>query len=229
VPALAAGMLSSPYFHIGVAMAATNRSSIAVLVFVLSALAACGEEPAPHSVGEFIEDPILLEATMVRCGQDRAASRYEPECINARDAAGAMAKAREEASRRELETESERKRQALRRAQEAAAAARRRVQEAQRKKEEAEYYGEFDPLPREEQVPGTPDDTDRDREEREPVDPPAASTPPASAIAADAAAQPEPEVSLPVSDDASASDPATAAGTDLEGVREELKRRQDQR
>ncbi len=56
--------------------------------------------------------------------------------------------AKEEAARRaELEAQSERKRQALRRAQEAAAEARRRAAEAERRREEAAYLAQFGQLP----------------------------------------------------------------------------------
>ena len=114
---------------------------------LLSVLWGCGEEAPPHTVTEFMEDPILLEATMVRCAQDRAASRYEPECVNASEAVNRIAAARERGRREELEAESERKRQALRRAQQAAADVRRRAQEAQKRQEETDYFGEFDSLP----------------------------------------------------------------------------------
>ena len=88
-------------------------------------LAACAEPPPPRSVAEFLENPIILEAALVRCSQNRDESRYEAECVNAREANKLVA-AREEADRRaEFETRSERKRQALRRTQEAAANCRR--------------------------------------------------------------------------------------------------------
>lgn len=110
-------------------------------------VAGCGEEPPPTSVPEFMENPILLEATMVRCVQNRAEARYDAECMNAREAVDRIAAAEEEARRADLEAQSERKRQALRRAQEAAAEARRQAQEAERRREEAEYLGQFEPLP----------------------------------------------------------------------------------
>ena len=72
-------------------------------------------------------------------------SRYVAECINARDAINRIeAAAGKEFVEIELEKQSERKRQALRRTQEAAAEARRRTLEAQRLREEQEYLGIFD-------------------------------------------------------------------------------------
>ena len=109
----------------------------------LSLLAACADEPPPRSVGEFIDKPLMLEAAMVRCLQNRTETRYDAECVNARQAAQQVA-AKEEAARRvELETRSERKRLALRRTQEAAMQARKRAAENERLREEADYLAQF--------------------------------------------------------------------------------------
>ena len=107
----------------------------------------CAKEPPPWTVNEFMADPILLEATMVRCGQDRSSKKYDVECVNAREAINHIAKAEIAASREELEAQSERKRRALRRTQEAAAEARRYRDEAERRRREAEYLGQFDQVP----------------------------------------------------------------------------------
>lgn len=122
----------------------TRTASIALAALLV--LAACGEEPPPTSVSQFMENPILLEATMVRCVENRAEARYDPACLNARDAVNRIAARKEQARRAELEAQSERKRQALRRAQQAAAEARRRALEEQRRQEEAELLGPFAPL-----------------------------------------------------------------------------------
>ena len=111
---------------------------------ILVMLFACSEEPPPVSVAEFMEQPRLLEATMVRCAQNRSESRYLVECINARDAVNRIEAAQARTRRQDLESQSERKRQALRRTQQAAAEARRRTQEAQSLREEQEYLGLFD-------------------------------------------------------------------------------------
>jgi hypothetical protein len=206
------------------------KRTVAVF-FVLSLVGACGEEPPPPTVTEFMEDPILLEATIVRCGQDRSATRYDEECVNARDAVDRIAAAREQERRKELEAESERKRQALRRAQEAAADARRRVHEAQKRREEAAYYGEFEPLPPDDETSG---DAEPAAGEGESVEPPGLENP----------HNPLPEDSQPVPPAGGGertplvteSEPAVGAGTGTEGsaateldaVREELKRRQDE-
>jgi len=113
----------------------------------LSLLTACSKPPPPVSVTEFMENPRLLEATMVRCAQHRSEMKYEPDCLKARDAIDRLERAEERAQRKQLEAQSERKRQALRRTQEAAAAARRRAEEDQQRREEAAYLGQFEEVP----------------------------------------------------------------------------------
>ena len=84
---------------------------------------------------------------MVRCSVDRSGTRYDQECINAREAVDRVQAKEEEKRRLELEARSERKRQALRRTQQAQAEARRRAEEAERLREEAEYLAQFGVLP----------------------------------------------------------------------------------
>jgi len=110
-------------------------------------VAACDEEPQPRSIEEFVDDPLLLEAAVVRCSRNRNETRYDAECINAREAVKRISAAEEAERRARLERESERKRQALRRTQEAAAEARRRAEEARRRREEAEYLAQFGEVP----------------------------------------------------------------------------------
>ena len=90
----------------------------------------CAKEPPPRTVAEFLDNRILLEATMVRCGKNRNMSKYEVDCVNAREAINRIATIDEKERRAELEAQSARKRKALRRTQEAAAEARRRAAEA---------------------------------------------------------------------------------------------------
>ena len=97
----------------------------------------------------------MLEAALVRCGQNRVETRYDAECVNARQA-NRVVMAEEEAKRREaFEEQSERKREALRRTQRAAAEARRRAEEQQRLREEAEYLAQFGQVPEQEGTGGT--------------------------------------------------------------------------
>lgn len=121
---------------------------LTMLLIGIGLLAGCAkEEPPPRTVTEFLDNPILLEAAMVRCGRDRRESRYEPECINAREAVNRVQAKEEEARRLELEARSEDKRKALRRMQEAQEKARRRAEEAARQRKEAEYLAQFGVLP----------------------------------------------------------------------------------
>ena len=120
---------------------------LVILLFGGAFLVGCSKELPPRSVQEFLDDPILLEASVVRCAQNRSESRYNAECVNARQAV-AIIEAREERERADLlEAQSERKRQALRRTQEAAAEARRRAESAERLRREAEYLAQFGELP----------------------------------------------------------------------------------
>ena len=118
-----------------------SRPTILLLCTVL--LAACAKEAPPRTVTEFMDEPLLLEAVLLRCTENRAESRYEAECVNAREAVK-LIEAKEVAARRaELEEMSERKREALRRTQQAAAEARRRAAEAEKLREEMEYQAQF--------------------------------------------------------------------------------------
>lgn len=169
-------------------------------------LTACAEEPPPVSVAEFMGNPRLLEAMMVLCARNRSETKYDAECLNARDAVNRQEAASERERRNQLEAQSERKRQALRRTQEAAAEARRRRLEAQRLKEEAEYLGLF------EEVPAAADSSQA-------IVPNSAPAMPANG----SVTAPSPvEAARSIDGDIS---PQTAS--DLQRIREELRRRQE--
>jgi len=177
----------------------------------LGLLAACSEEPPPVSIEELMENPRLLEATVVRCGQNRAEMKYVVECVNARDAVNRIERAEERERRAALEEQSERKRQALRQTQEAAAAARRRAEEERRRREEAAYLGLFEETP----AANVAEQSDRNG----PIN--SAPVPAGNAPTADFEPAAEPEEELPVTEELPAE-----PGSDLEAIREELKRRQ---
>ena len=194
--------------------------------------AGCTPEPPPaRTTTEFLDNPLLLEAAMVRCSADRAATRYDEECMNARRAVKRIQAKEEEARRAELEARSARKRQALRRTQQAATEARRRAEEAakeaERQRREAEYLAQFGVLPPPEQggegtEGGSPEgnlpvavapDVVVDEQSRTLV---------GDALpATDGGNAPE---ALPEQEEAA---PETEAG-DLESIREELRRRKDE-
>ncbi len=184
-------------------------------------LAGCAEEPPPRSATEFLENPIMLEAAMVRCSQDRTATRYDAECVNARQAVRQI-EAKEEAARRaDFDARSDRKRQALRRTQEAATQARRRAAEARRMQEEAEYLAQFGAAPpREDQYPAEETDTgnlplavipEKDQ-------PQVLSSGPGDVVRATDGGN-APAITVEPEDDSPA--------TDLESVRDELQRRNE--
>ena len=183
---------------------------VTICVSGLALLVGCSEPPPPVSVTDFMDNPRLLEATMVRCGQNRTEMKYESECVNAREAVNRLERVAELERRQQLEAQSERKRQALRRTQEAAAAARRRSEEERRRREEAEYLGLFDDA-------GVT------------ASPTAAGETGPAANAPTAGIEPEPPASAPVEEpvEVPASEPP-AATSDLGEVREELRRRSNQ-
>lgn len=125
-----------------------NLLRLTTALLVASLLSACAkEEIPPISVAEFMADAILLEATVVRCAHDRSATKYEAECVNAREAGNRIASNDRKDRSKELEAQSARKRQALRRTQQAATEARRRATEARRQREADEYLGIYQVVP----------------------------------------------------------------------------------
>lgn len=177
--------------------------------FACLLLAACSEEVPPVSVSEFADNPRLLEATMLRCAANRSETRYDQECINAREAVNRIEAAEERVRRVQMEEQSERKRQALRRTQEAAAAARQRALEEQRRREEEQYLGMF-----EDALSGTNDGSENP--------PPPIQAPPID----DAPGNESPSPVTPVEETA-VEESAAPSDTDLNAIREELKRRQE--
>jgi hypothetical protein len=161
-----------------------------------------------------MENPRLLEATMVRCAQNRSETKYLVECVNARDAVNRLEAGRQEAKRADLEAQSERKRQALRRTQEAAAEARRRAEEERNLREQAEYLG----VTEGEMSDGA--GLVNDMEAAADAAPAVGGNAPGVEIS-----PPEPDI---VEDPAGDMQPDAGVGSDLESIREELKRRQEE-
>ena len=199
---------------------------VTLLIGAIAVIAGCAEPPPPRSVQEFLDNPLVLEAALVRCSRNRSETRYEAECVNAREANKIVA-AREEAERRaEFEAQSERKRQALRRAQQAAAEARRRAEEAERRREEAAYLAQFGQLP--------PENSGQ-TEEPTSGNVPMAVIPEPGAEAANAADDGYSEPLLAPTSDASNApvaevepEPNPEPARDLDAIREELQRRNEQ-
>ncbi len=121
---------------------------ITFLLCGLGFAAACSEEPPPpRSVDFFARNPIVLEAMIVRCNENRSQTRYDDECINAREAARRISPKKEAEGRAALEAQSEVKREALRATQEAIAEQQRRAAAAEKELAEAEYLAQFGELP----------------------------------------------------------------------------------
>jgi hypothetical protein len=193
---------------------------VTVCLFAGVLLVACAEEAPPTSVGEFMENPRLLEATMVRCSQNRSTMKYETECVNARDAINRLERDEERERRAALEAQSERKRQQLRATQEAAAAARRRAEEDQRRREEEEYLGIFEAEPSG-QTSTAPDPgygVAPGNTSAEPIQQPAPQPVQSQPVQIESEPQPAPQAPAPP--------PSSDSTTDLDAIREELRRRQ---
>ncbi|HNP36718.1 MAG TPA: EexN family lipoprotein [Woeseiaceae bacterium] len=223
---------------------------LTLLIAALLQSAACVKEPPARTVTEFVDHPILLEAALLRCTENRAETRYEAECINVREAVKQV-EAKEAASRRaELEELSERKRETLRRTQQAAAEARRRARDAEARRKEAEYLAQFGQLPPVENeptdvlqgnmptavLPQAPSETMRRDEYRAPL-PPAGSNAPVAGQAElktpyDSPATRTPQATPDTVREATPgatpqANPAAAPEPDLNAIRDELKRRNE--
>ncbi len=197
-----------------------NRTRNSLFLCGFALIAACGEEPKPRTVTEFLDNPLVLEAAVVRCSVNREETRYDAECVNARQAITILEAKEERARRDAFEAQSERKREALRRTQEAAAEARRRVAEQSRLRSEAEYLAQFGELP-----PSTEADAASEA---------SSSNAPTAVIPESAEAEQKEQFYSEVVDTPAATDggnaPAMEAepGSDLEAIREELRKRSEE-
>jgi len=72
-------------------MATASYGSFCLVLGLCAVLAACIDRAPPRSFTEFMEDRFAREGTLVRCNADRTATANDPECINARRAAAALA------------------------------------------------------------------------------------------------------------------------------------------
>ena len=77
-----------------------NKTILPMLLCGSLFVVACSEERPARSVMSFLDNPQFLEAAVVRCSQNRDESRYEMECINARQAVS-LIEARDERARRD--------------------------------------------------------------------------------------------------------------------------------
>ena len=189
-----------------------NLFRLTTVALLASFLLACAqEEKPPISVGQFMADPILLEATVVRCAHDRSATKYDAECVNAREAGNRLASNDREDRRKDLEAQSARKRQALRRTQQAATEARRRAAEARRQREADEYLGIYEAMPNSD---ATAQDLNSGVVKTQ------------QAQRADLLPGNQPGVSVSPNIDKVPDDSLQVPPTDIDSVREELRRRQ---
>ena len=50
-----------------------------ILMGGLALVAGCAKPPPPRSVQEFVDNPLVLEAALVRCSRNRSETRYDSE------------------------------------------------------------------------------------------------------------------------------------------------------
>ena len=191
----------------------------ALLLCGIAFVAACSEEPPPRTVQEYLENPIVLEAAMVRCSQNRDKTRYEPECVNARQAVSILEAKEERERAKQFEAQSERKREALRRTQAAAAEARRRAAEAERRRREAAYLAQFGELPPAEDGEAVDGGTTANE--------PGMVAPDPEPVPAEATAPAQSNMQ-PASDGSNAPGVDGTPPSDLNAIREELQRRSEE-
>lgn len=165
---------------------------------------------------DYLDDPIALEAAVVRCAANRSETRYDAACVNARQAVSII-EARKDRERRDaFEAESAAKRAALRRTQQAAAEARRRAEEAEQRRREAAYLAQFGELP-----PAEEEETEVADETA--INAPGAVLPPAPEAPVSSATE-----EAPASDGGNAPVVDTEPPADLDSIREELRRRNEE-
>ncbi len=202
------------------------KNSLRIGFAAVPLLSACSDEQPVHSVDDLMRNEVLLEATLVRCTQNRAQMRYEPECVNVREAVKLIEVQEEKARREQLEAQSKRKREALRRTQQAVAEARRRASERERMIETGGVIVEFEETPPAEPgtvIVGSPSETPTVTPAESVEFAPAATSGTVQAVetpAADPASVGEPVAENEV--------PAVEPVSDIEAVRQELGRRGDE-
>ena len=129
-----------------------SRRRLAVVLGLLAVAAGCVNEPPPRSFTEFMEDRFAREGTLVRCNADRTATANDPECINARRAAAALAAQDDAAQRERRDAQSEARLLAARQREAAQQEAQRRAALEARAEEQLAYEAQWE----EEQVAEPP-------------------------------------------------------------------------
>ena len=132
--------------------AAVGRRWLALSLGLCAGIAGCVNEPPPRSFTEFMEDRFAREGTLVRCNADRTATANDPECINARRAAAALAAQDDAAQRERRDAQSEARLLAARQREAAQQEAQRRAEVAAQTEEQLAYESLWE----EEQTPQPP-------------------------------------------------------------------------
>jgi hypothetical protein len=121
---------------------AAGRGGLAVALLGCVLATACSK-PDARGFDEFMEDRIAREGVIARCNQNREATENDIECANARRAASTIALREEQARRRELELESDKKLSMLRAEIERRDRAKREAMDAALKAAQAAYEAQW--------------------------------------------------------------------------------------
>lgn len=121
-----------------------TRCRLGALLLASAVLVACVEEPPPRSFVEFMEDSLAREGVLVRCNADRDATAFDPECVNARRAAAAIAAQEDVGKRERLEAQSEARLAAARQRADAQLAAERNAVLAAEAERSHSYEAQWD-------------------------------------------------------------------------------------
>jgi leucyl-tRNA synthetase len=141
---------------------------VGIFLVALLAMTGCAKEQVPTSVDEFMQDRVMLDATLARCDLEQSDTFDDRNCVNARRAVERLWRQQEEINAGLLERESERKRELLReqREREDRLAEQRRLEEQQNKQNELYQGLDFDAAPESspdiqdgEQIPPLPEDS----------------------------------------------------------------------
>lgn len=107
----------------------------------IATLTACSKEIPPTSVETFVEDPVLLDATLARCDLEDEESFDDQNCVNARRAVEKLWREHEAMTEQQREQQFERKRALLRAQADREAEALAKKRQLEEEAEQARLYG----------------------------------------------------------------------------------------
>ncbi len=123
-----------------------GRGCLTLSLSLCAVIVGCVNEPPPRSFTEFMDDRFAREGTLVRCNADRDATANDPECINARRAAAALAAQDDAELQERRDAQSEARLLAARQRQAAQQEAERRAQMAAQEEQQLAYEAQWEEI-----------------------------------------------------------------------------------